>query len=276
MSPLPSDLVIHILRRNNKKGGSSHNNATAIAVGIIIPLTVLSLILCAFLYLRLRRNPESRLHRWKTLKSSAPSASEKESSTSDKESSASEPKSMGLQFFTNLCNGLDRPHFKKPEWLRLSKPKWSGVRLPHWLKPSKQRLPLSSHASHDSEVSEREVRPDTVSGKYWSAEDVKLKMNNSTLSLVSKITKPAPSIFSSKSHLVSHEPLPQRPSSRHLKTTSKHISAQFMELNLPPSVTEDAGEDNLSKSGSKRDSRAVVTDLNWQDYEPGATASASP
>lgn len=204
MAPVAADTLLHILKRaQNAKSVKHSNNAAGIAVGITIPLLGLALI--AFVCVRLRRHPGSRLHRWLRFQRSSP--------TTEKASSVPVSGQKEAQWSIKSLRLPQWPAFKKPQWLRLSTPTPQG--------PGRE--------SSDSTIVEPE-RPATTSAKYWTAEDVNVgKINSRTMSLASRATRPAPSIFSTKSHLISQYPKPQRPSSRHVKTTSKHISAQFLD-----------------------------------------------
>ena len=147
----------------------------------------------------------------------------------------------------------------------------------------------------DVEVSER-----PPPGKWWSAEEIgtageKNNTGRSRFSVVappwetheSKVVKAPrpPSIFTSKTSIygVERDAEPQvvRPGSRKVKTKSRHISAQFADLGRfgtvrslrsPTSpreqgLKEEAHEGTDVPMSNKRNSKAVVTNLDWQDYD---------
>ena len=245
MAPVAADTLLHILKRAQNPESVKHsNNAASIAVGVIIPLLVLALI--AFVCVRLRRHPHSRLHKWLRFQNS--------SSTTEKAPSIPASGQKQAQRSIRKLRLPPRSAFKKPQWLRLSTP------------PPQE----PGRESSDSTIVERE-RPATTSGKYWTAEDINVgKINSRTMSLASRVTRPAPSIFSTKSHLISQYPKPQRPSSRHVKTTSKHISAQFLDWGTPLPNSQNTKVIEAPIPEEKRNSKSVITDLAWQQYEPSA------
>ena len=150
----------------------------------------------------------------------------------------------------------------------------------------------------DVEVSER-----PLPGKWWSAEEIAKggDRNNTGRSRFSVVAPPwethepkvvkaprPPSIFTSKTSIYgverNGEPEVVRPGSKRVKTLSKHISAQFLDFgNLGRSPTlrsprEDGvrEEEGQALQGTevpevpklnKRNSKAVVTNLDWQEYE---------
>jgi hypothetical protein len=124
-----------------------------------------------------------------------------------------------------------------------------------------------------------------VPGKWWSAEEIgtageKRNTGRSVFSMVTpasprgpKVVKAPrpPSIFTTKTSIYgverSAEPEVIRPSSRRVKTWSRHISTQFMDFGKPSAVKEE-GENVLAETLNKRNSKSVITDLSWQEYEP--------
>ena len=141
----------------------------------------------------------------------------------------------------------------------------------------------------DVAVSEREMP-----GKWWSAEEIakggdKASTGRSRFSVVKppwesqepKVVKAPrpPSIFTSKTSIYgverNGEPEVVRPGSRAVKTMSKHISAQFTDFGFGRVATPKTSPrvDDALKAvaeepkASKRDSKAVVTNLDWQDFE---------
>ena len=184
--------------------------------------------------------------------------------------------------------------------------------------------PLQSEVDDKSEAG-TERRPGSKTAKYWSAEDMTRSKVGSVKSHVpsvkafptdSNVFEPPPtpstrsdaasgyaqSIFSMKtkatSAFMNRDGTPQivRPSSKRVKTGSRHISMQFLPdethpmPSLPPSAMTADGPGQKNKpivpleqllrqnqrsptdleSCDKRNSRAVVTKLDWMEYEPGA------
>ena len=249
MAPVAADTLLHILKRAHNSESVKHSsNAASIAVGVIIPLLVLGLI--AFLCVRLRRHPDSRLRKWLRFR--------KPSSTIEKVPSVPASGQKQAQ--------RSNKDLRLPQWSAFKKPQWLRLPTPTPQEPGRE--------SSDSTIVEAE-RPATTSGKYWTAEDVNVgKINSRTMSLASRVTRPAPSIFSTKSHLISHYPKPQRPSSRHVKTTSKHISAQFLDWGTPLPDSRTTRETEAPTAGQKRNSKSVITDLAWQQYEPSTPSES--
>ena len=137
-------------------------------------------------------------------------------------------------------------------------------------------------------------------GKWWSAEEIGTagEKNNTGRSRFSVVAPPwethepkvvkaprPPSIFTSKTSIYGvegdAEPRVVRPGSRKVKTRSRHISAQFADLGRFGTVRsvrsptspreqglkeEEQAEAEVPKL-DKRDSKAVVTNLDWQDYD---------
>ncbi len=147
----------------------------------------------------------------------------------------------------------------------------------------------------DVEVSER-----PAPGKWWSANEIGTagEKNNTGRSRFSVVAPPwethepkvvkaprPPSIFTSKTSIYggerSAEPEVVRPGSRKVKTRSRHISAQFADLGrfgrtptirsptIPRAegLKEDVHEEAEVPTLNKRDSKAVVTNLDWQDFD---------
>lgn len=156
--------------------------------------------------------------------------------------------------------------------------------------PSVSQSDLEHPAKVDVDISER-----PVPGKWWSAEEIgtageKNNTGRSRFSVIApagprepKVVKAPrpPSIFTSKTSIYGAErgkgePEVVRPSSRQVKTWSRHISTQFMDFGRPATRIGDGGEESgdiwterrKSVQPSKRDSKSVITDLNWMEYEP--------
>ena len=158
--------------------------------------------------------------------------------------------------------------------------------------PSESISKLNNAQNGDVEASER-----PVPGKWWSAEEIgtagaKANTGRSRFSVVAPVPTPdeprspktvkpprPPSIFTTKTSIYkteresNGEPEVVRPGSRQVKTWSRHISAQFMDFGRPmrsPTREEDGAEEAAETTKSrpgKRDSKAVVTDLDWMEYE---------
>jgi hypothetical protein len=141
-------------------------------------------------------------------------------------------------------------------------------------------------------------------GKFWSADEIgpdgeKANTGRSRFSVVApaepyepKVVKAPrpPSIFTSKTSIYgverNGEPEVVRPSSKQVKTWSRHISAQFGDWGRLPSrrVSEENERDSagmksvketrpedvppIPKASNKRDSKSVITNLDWQNFEP--------
>lgn len=182
------------------------------------------------------------------------------------------------------------PQRGKPQW-RISVPSPQSLRPKTWQRVASVTQ-KSEHSESQSDL-EQERKPEAevevserqVPGKWWSAEEIgtageKRNTGRSVFSMVApasprepKVVKAPrpPSIFTSKTSIYgverNAEPAVIRPSSTQVKTWSKHISAQFMDFGKPPAMKE--GHENiLAETPNKRDSKSVITDLSWQEYEP--------
>jgi hypothetical protein len=160
---------------------------------------------------------------------------------------------------------------------------------------------MSSSSKTDVTLTERERPP---MGKFWSADEIgpdgeKANTGRSRFSVVApaepyepKVVKAPrpPSIFTSKTSIYgverNGEPEVVRPSSKQVKTWSRHISAQFGDWGRLPSrrVSEENERDSagmksvketrpedvppIPKASNKRDSKSVITNLDWQNFEP--------
>lgn len=241
------------LSNNSKNGSLSAGAKAGIAFGVIIPVVLISLGLF-YLYTHNWTVPE----RWR-------------------------PKLK-----------LKVPHWQRPKLP--SPPTWRArpwqrvASVTQKSSPPPSQSDLSQTPNADVEISER-----PVPGKWWSAEEIGKagEKNNTGRSRFSvnappeprepkivKAPKP-PSIFTSKTSIYGverekGEPEVVRPSSRHVKTWSRHISTQFMDFGRPAtkreSVVEESGEGRLERPVSvrvnKRDSKSVITNLDWMQYEP--------
>lgn len=208
---------------------------------------------------------------------------------------------VGLIFFylyTHNWTIPDRICFSKP------RSKISFRSLIKWRRMSFQRMdsvqktsPNASHADFDDDLTkvgvETPKRP--TPSRWWSANEIgkngeKAKTGRSRFSVVApppeehkpKVVKAPrpPSIFSSKTSIYGaerdkREPEVVRPSSRQVKTWSRHISTQFSDFARPAlsSTTSPKGDGIVEDSAehveneNRRDSKAVVTNLNWQEYD---------
>jgi hypothetical protein len=208
---------------------------------------------------------------------------------------------LGLVFFY-----LYTHNWAIPKRIRFSIPrsKIDLRSLIKWRRKSFQRMdsvqnisPNVSHADFDDDSTKVgvETPPKPTPSRWWSANEIgkngeKAKTGRSRFSVVApppeehkpKVVKaPRPSsIFTSKTSIYGAErdkgePDVVRPSSRQVKTWSRHISTQFLDfgrpaLSSPTSPKEDGiVEDSVEhvENQNRRDSKAVVTNLNWQEYD---------
>lgn len=268
-------------------GGLSGGAKAGIALGVIIPVILASLILF-YLYRHNWTVPE-RWRQW----------------IQRPQISQSRPKMPGWR--------PKMPQWKPklPQWRpqMSGRPRSSADSMPWHRIASVTRQAStilgSSHSSSsktDVTLTERD-RPPT--GKFWSPDEVgpdgeKANTGRSRFSVVApaepyepKVVKAPrpPSIFTSKTSIYgverNGEPEVVRPSSKQVKTWSRHISAQFGDWGKLPTrrVSEESpvanrGEEAAVGGGkvddtppvprpNKRDSKSVITNLDWMEYDPG-------